>query len=813
MDESKINNNKNQEDTVDFRTYFQNILSIWYIFPISISLMLLIGYLYNARTPQLYKATSTLLIRKDIKTQNGSADEVINGFGLFDAQKKIENEIGILTSYSIAESTILNKKNYIRYYKLKKFRRDNIYTQSPFFVVIDSTHQQLTGCYKAIINSDNSISIEREKGPGMYYDYFNNKVISSTNSDHKVSIKTSFDNWTKNEDLNIKLIRNSNFGSISNLDNEIYYFELWDLASLSNYLKKAIVAESVNRQADIIGISLTHDNPIEATDILNSLVSQYFSDNLNEKNKTASMAIEFIDGQLEILSDSLFSTEHKLEVFRRENKVINVEIQSTGLFQSINNYESLKAMAFLKLKYFDYLKNYINTSSNYSDILVPSNIEINDPLLNKLISDLMIANAEKNKIQSNSTNKNPLLKNINKQIEDIKKGINESVNSLINTTNIEIKDIEQHLSINDKQLLKIPETERSLIGIQRSFAINNEIYTFLLQKRAESSIAQASTIPDGKLIDPARISSTKQIQPNKNPVLLFFFFIGLILPIIYIIIKKKIFNYIENKKDIEKMSQIPLIGTIPHSDYNTNYVILEYPQSFISESIRTIRTNLKFMSSEENSNVILITSSIPKEGKTFTCVNIASSFALSNKKTIILGLDLRNPGLFKEFKIDDKVGISTYLTNQSDFESTLIHTEIPNLDLMIAGPIPPNPSELIGSDKMKSLIQLLKEKYSYIIIDTPPIIYASDAIQLFSEVNIILYIVRQNYTRNILLENINSLYIQRKVKNIGFIFNDVKKSRNGYGYGYNYSYEYNNSKSNINGLKKLLNKLLKIIKK
>ncbi len=796
-----------QEDIVDYRLYFQSIIEIWYIFPISIILFFFMGYLYNARSPKLYKANTTVLIRQDIKTQNGSAEEVVNGFGLFDTQKKIENEIGIITSYSIAEATMQNTNHFITYYKLKKLRKDNIYTDSPFFVVIDSTQNQLSGLYKVKFYPDNSISINREEGKGVYFNFLNVNTIDLEDPNKLVSFKTNFDEWTKNKDLKVKIIKNPNYRSFNNIDHEVYYFLLRDLGSLSNSLKNAVSAEPLDRKADIIKVSLTYDNPKEATDILNSLVIQYFIDNLNEKNQKASMAIKFIDEQLDVLSDSLYSNEDKLEKFRKDNKVVNVEIQSNNLFQNIQKYESLKAISQLKLKYFDYLKNYINSSSSYSDILVPSNLEINDPLLNKLISDLLFANSEKNKILSNSTSKNPLLKNINKQVDDIKLSINESVNSLINTTAIELKDINQQLLLSDQKLLLIPENERSLINIQRSFKINNDIYTFLLQKRAESSIAQASTMPDGKFIDIARLSSTKQIKPDKEPILILFSFIGFLIPLFYIILKKKLFSFIESKIDIERKTKIPIIGKIPHSDHETNYVIFEHPQSYVSESIRSIRTSLKFILKRDSSNIIMVTSSIPKEGKTFTCVNLASSFALSNKKTIILGLDLRNPDLFKEVKLNNQKGISTYLTGQSNLTESIVDTQIPNLDLMIAGPIPPNPSELIGSDKMKELLTQLSQLYDYVIIDTPPINYVSDAIQLFPNVDAVVYIVRYKFTRSMSLENINNLHILNKVKNIGIIFNGVNKKINDYGYNYGYSYEYGYSDTKISKTKQISNRI------
>ena len=787
-------NEYNQEESINWRSYTNNILDIWYVFPISIAIFGALAYLYILKTPLSYDASSTLLIQSDVRYNYGTADEIMTGFGLLETQKKIENEIAILSSYSLAEKTILNTNNFIRYYKLNKLRKENIYTRTPFIVVVDSLKPQLTGIYKLdFIEDGQKIEIERKEGRGLFYDYISHDAISALDYDIDFSFITEFDKWINTKELNVKIIKNPLVDNNKKFSsNETYYFQLNTLNSLSVQLQRSLKAEPLDKQSDVIVLTLTHDNANEAVDLLNNLVEQFFSDNLAEKNKMAISTIEFIDNQLDILSDTLRSTESELESFRKRNKVINIEVQSSDIFSNIQKYESKLAMAKLRMKYFEYLKNYIQSTSDYSDILVPSIMDVSDVMLNKLISDLLSANAEKIKILSSSTPQNPLLNSINRQIEDIKKSITESINSLISSNEIEINDIESHIKTYETELYKIPGTERKLIGIERSFTINNEIYTYLLQKRAESSIAKASNMPDGKLIDPARRVLAKNITPKKKPVYIIFAIIGALLPLIYIVIKKMLFDYIEEKEDITATVDMPIIGTVPHSNLKTNFIVQNHPQSFISETFRTIRTGLQFMLDTEKSNTLLITSSISKDGKTFLSVNIAQAIAATNKKTLIIGLDLRSPGLCYDFYPKNDVGISTYLTGQSDIKESIQNTEDPYLDVLTSGPKPPNPSELIGSQKMKDLLNHLKEIYDFIIIDTPPINITSDALQIINNTDAVIYIVRYKHTKKRYLEHLKTLYSQNKIhKNVGIVLNDVKLNRfKGYYYGYSYKYGY-----------------------
>lgn len=801
MDFDQIDDSKNNE-SIDIKSYISNIIRIWYFFPISVLICFSIGYYINIKTPRKYKATSTILIKKDSKP--GNSDELLKGFGLFDNQQNIENEIGIIKSYNIAEATVKNSNHYVSYYKKNKLRRDNTYKQSPFNVTLDLSHPQLIGTYKLTYINSNTVNVSLEKTENLVYDFIEYKTIKNITGEKKLSTTIKIGEWINTPWLRLKIDDRENVNNIEEKKStETYLFKINDVKTLSTHLNASISAEPTSKKSDIIDISLIYDNSEEAVDFLTEFVEQYTLNNLKEKNKIASSTIDFIDTQLTILSDSLNTNEYKLESFRKDNKVINVDIQVAGAYEQSQKIATDIAMAELRLKYFKYLEEYVTTNNDYKDIVTPSVMGISDPILNKLVTDLFSLSSEKNKLLFNSTPNNPLVLNINKQITEVKRAILGTIRSLNASTIIEMTELKRSLNRYDKELLKIPETERSLIGIQRSFKINNDIYTFLLQKRAESAIAKASNMPDSQLIDNARAITSNPISPNKQLIYLLSVIIGFILPIGYIIIKKNLYDYIESKSDITPHTNIPIISNIPHSDYTNATVVNDFPKSDVAEAYRGLRTKLKFILSNNFNNTILITSSVPAEGKTFTAVNIAIGYAITNKKTIILGLDLRNPGLSKVFATDNQKGISTYLSGQSNLAESISKTDIENLDYLSSGPIPPNPSELIGTEKMTQLISELKLTYEFIIIDTPPINIVSDAIQVFPIVDAILYIVRLKYSRKRFLDEIDNLYKTKQATNIGIIINDDSRKnsyeyRYKYGYKYRYSYYYSDKNNNKN---------------
>jgi len=341
---------------------------------------------------------------------------------------------------------------------------------------------------------------------------------------------------------------------------------------------------------------------------------------------------------------------------------------------------------------------------------------------------------------------------------------------------------------------KLPGTERQMIDIQRKFTINDQIYTFLLEKRAEAGITRASNTSDHKILDIARPENAVIVKPKISINYMMALVIGGAFPLLLIILIEFFDNKINSRKDIENSTNVPVLGSIGHNKNISELPVIETPKSALTESFRALRANLKFLLKEKERKVIAISSTISGEGKTFCSVNLAAIIAMSGKKTLLISLDLRKPKIHKIFNLENQEGVSTYLIGKSDYTSIIHKTNINNLFVATSGPVPPNPAELIGAEEMAVFIDKLKKDFDNIIIDTPPVAVVSDALLLKDFVDIYLFMVRQDFSNKNVLQLLNNLYTKRDIKNMYILINDVQVKGyygyNYYGYDYGYGYEY-----------------------
>lgn len=392
---------------------------------------------------------------------------------------------------------------------------------------------------------------------------------------------------------------------------------------------------------------------------------------------------------------------------------------------------------------------------------------------------------------------------LNLKIQKVVDAIKENVNQSINTTNLNIKDIDARISDEENNLQKLPITERQLLNIQREFDINNDIFTFLLQKRAEAGIAKASNISDNKVIDAARPENAYQISPKRTKNYITAIFIGSIIPLIIIVLAEYFNTRITDLKELEKLKNCNVIGTIGHNDMLSDLPVFENPKSALSESFRSLRTNLQYLLPEKDEKVIMLTSAISGEGKTFCAINLAIILAMSNKKCVLVGLDLRKPKIHKLFNLSNDVGLSTFLINRNTKDEIIKTTNINNLYIVTSGPIPPNPAELLETDKMQVFIEDLKKEFDFIILDTPPITIVTDAFLASKYVNATILVIRQNLSSKNVLYLANDISGKDNLKKLNILVNDIKiPSYYGYsykyGYRYGYGYGYGNSYYNYN---------------
>ncbi len=774
MKDLKIDNNiiQEQEDTIDIKKFVFKILSNWYWFVLTVFLASSLAYFINKYTDPVYSIQASILVRDKSNSMTSGVDNILNELGMFKRirRKNVENEIGILNSYTLARRTIEELDFQISYFSIGRIREPENYKEAPFYVVIDTNK----------INIKNQQIFLTLKNTKSFHIHIDARNIIDKDLNFGESLNTENYNFTVY----------SNGFSMDSIKTNEYYFIINDINILTNRYKSKIKIETSDKKSSILYLTTTGKVVQKEVDYLNKLCDEYIQMDLDEKNEISHKTIKFIDKQLDNITDSLRNVENNLQDFKESNKTMDLSIEGQSLYKKLEKLENSKAEFVVKNNYYNYLIKYIKSKNITSDIIAPSVMGINDEALNKLVVQLNTLASEKSSISYGSTDKNPAINMYDNQIENLTNLILENINSTLNSSNIVLTNLEQRISKVDKEIRKLPITEKRLINIKRKFALNDEIYTFLLQKRAETGIAEASISSENKILDYSRVDNAKLLSPKIKLNYIIAIIIALLIPLMFIIVIDFFDNKIHERKDIERKTNIPIIAEIGHNNKNSDLAVFDYPRSSISESFRKLRTNLKYVliHKQDGPIVISVTSTISGEGKTFTAINTASVIAALGKKTIILGLDLRKPTLHKYFDFENENGISEYLTHDNDYNSIIRPTQINNLSVILAGAIPPNPAELIELPEMEELIQKLKKDYDYIILDTPPVALVTDALLLSSFVDINLYVIRQNYSNTSVIEFINEISLKNEIS-LNIIINDINISGY-YSYKYNYNYKY-----------------------
>ena len=577
-----------------------------------------------------------------------------------------------------------------------------------------------------------------------------------------------------------------------------YYFTINKVQTLVKKYQNNLVVEPLNRDSRILVLTTQGEVAEKEQNFLNALIEAYIQQDLENKNITGQRTVEFIDNQLGTITDSLQKAEIALQSFRSQNKIMDIGYASSTIFEKLDRLEQEKSQTGIKLRYYQNIHSYLQDDQDISEIMSPSAVGVEDPVLSSLIIELNRLYQQKAGLNYSTKRENPAILSLENQISSAKSSLIENLKNLIGSTRSTLGFINQQINQIESNIQQLPESERKLVNLQRKFDFNDQTYNFFLQKKAEAAISLATNSADRKFIDTAKLGGI--VAPNKNFAIILAIILGLVLPIGYIIAKDSFNNKITSKAELKEISDIPILGLVAHAPGNRNvFDLYQNRKSALAESFNSIRLNLQYFTLNNTSKVIGVTSSISGEGKTFFAINLALEMAITEKRTILVGADLRKPRM-QEYvggvvKIRKGFGLSTFLANKTKLEEVIHKSPLNNLDIIPAGPIPPNPLDLMGSGKMKAMIETLKQHYDFIIMDTPPMGYVSEymIIKEFTDTNV--YIVRCNYSTTNSLKEINDLYDQKKIKNLCFVFNDVNFTKS-YEYGYrSKAYEYYSRRS------------------
>lgn len=786
-----------EESNINLAELLHKMLAKWHWFAIAIVVAMVAAFIITKYSVPQYEATATLLI-KDNEGLMGQMNMLNNVIGNR-SQVNFQNEIGTIQSMTMVKRTIKALGFYTTYYCKENFRYVDIYKDAPFEVVVDLYQSQPTGVMIEVKLANKNVCVVSygSKNNVPVYDYAEDKLLEKTTSVGERNVALKYGEWFSKDGMRFKVQLkdpdkwNNNYSKIG------YAFMINDLDAVTKEFS-ATQVELINKESSIISLKYKHQNKHKAEDFVNMLCKVYIDMTFEEKNYLNISTIEFVNSQIAAISDSLNVAEKRREVFQQNNNTLNLTNDAAYLYERANDLEVQRAEAYRQRAYYNALEEYINKANLEDGMVVPSTMGIQDPILNGLVETLTKLVLERQRLSTTLTPKSPKMKELSLQIETTRNQIQENLRTIKKQSDITDKELKRQKNLLQTEIDKLPTTQRNMINLERQFKFNDEIYNFLYQKRAEAEIAKNAAQPDHKLIDSAKYAV--KVYPKTAMNFLIAFLLGLLAPGGYIFIRYMMNNFIEGKDDLEKISSNSIFGYIPEipTGYN-KMIVFNQPRSQITEAFRSLRTNIKYILQENNASegrIILTTSSLPNEGKTLISLNLASVFSLNGAKTLIAGYDLRKPRLAKIFNVNDRAGISTYLIGKTSLDEVLQHTEFPNLDVLCSGLVPPNPSELVDSEKNRELLKELRKRYDYIILDTPPVSLIADAQCLAKEADVNLFVVRSGQTdKGVLKISLAELEERSNVK-VNFVLNGIQNamqkygygSGKGYGYGYGYGY-------------------------
>ncbi|RKD92007.1 GumC family protein [Mangrovibacterium diazotrophicum] len=751
-----------EEEPLNFKELILKLLQYWYWFVISTVVCGSIAVAYMLYVPSTYETNSILLV----KEQNNSSLSLDNLFGKspLKSDVKLENHIGILTSFSLNYQVLANLGWLTSWYREMPFGDYSMYKAEPYKVTFAKDAFNLKGVpihisilddnhYKIVVNSetkilgiDTDISFEKK---GVFGEKFENQYFSFT-------IQKAL---------------------VPKEGNYYFMFNNWDKMTLVNLEKLKI--NNATKGADLITIKYSGQTPDQCITYVNELCQVYIQYGLKQKNQISENTIQFIDHQLKDIVDTLKSTSNQFTEYRSNKKVFDLGTEASLVAEKLSDLDSKRSMAKMQLEYYQNLLKYIDKEGDMGNMVIPSVVGITDQGLNSMVVRLSELNSKKEALSYSLHSKNPSVQVIDKELDYLRKSLQENLNNLVFNTTNELKSIDQDISEVNEQLSRYPQTEQDLINIKRMVDLNNELYNFLLQKRAEAQITKASNVPDVDVLDPARWATTEKIGPKKKIILGVALVLGLAIPFLIIMLKDFFDETVEDKQQIEKLTGLTVISDIMHSSYKEPLPIIGRPRSVLAESFRELRTGIEYLNFESENRVIGIHSMVPGEGKSFVSSNLASIIALNDMKVVLIGADMRKPTLHNYFGMNNAVGLSTYLIGHHTLDDIIKPTKLKNMDVITAGDIPPNPVELLASKKFKELIEELKTRYDLIMIDNSPLTLVTDGAVVAKYTNSNLFVVRHKYSTKGSMEMLQQIVKKNKIPKPGIVLNDINPKKLG----------------------------------
>ena len=771
----------------DFAALYRTIILNWYWFVLSLIIFGGIGAIYLRYTTPLYQSTAKLLIKDDDNgsSRRGSSLQNITNLGTISNSAGIDNEMEILSSHSIAEDAIRDLKLYVNYTTEGKVKDVITYRDQPLIVDIDAAHLDR-------LNRPINLNITK-KGSSFVVNGTYSVPTDEENSEGPFSINKKFTSLPATIPTRAGIITiNSNNGRTLHEGQVLKVSILSPKMASDKYVGELKIGQS-GKGTSILQLQLTDEVPQRSLDYLKQLAIVYNRQANEDKNAVAHQTEKFINSRLEKINAELGKTEGELQNYKQKNGMVELKMNASNSVSNQNTSEQKLAEMETQIELFNTIAREVESSSRNLTQVIPSNVGLDDESSTSLINKYNELVLERNRLLRSASESSPVVEPLTDQIRDLNVNIRRAIAAARKNLQIQRDAVLAQVTKYTDQVEETPQQERMLTQIGRQQEVKSGLYLMLLQKREENSISLAATADKGRLIDDPQLNG--KVSPNSTYIMLIALVIGLAIPVLIILIIQFFRYKIEGHDDVARLTKLPIIADIAIASNSAkgkaDIVVHENQNNQMEEIFRSLRTNLQFML-HEGEKVVLFTSSTSGEGKTFTAANLSVSFGLLGKKVILVGLDIRRPRLAEQFGINDhKHGITNILVkdnpNREDVEAQILPSGVnKNLDLLMAGPVPPNPAELIARNSLDTIIEILKEKYDYIMIDTAPVGLVTDTLQIARVTNVSVYMCRADYTPKASFAMINSLAKEEKLPNMAMVLNGVDMSKRKYSYYYGY---------------------------
>ncbi|WKK66472.1 GumC family protein [Lutimonas zeaxanthinifaciens] len=765
-----------EDEPVNYRASIEKYLFQWKWFVLGVIMALLAAYVYLRYTPNQYEVNAAILIDDEDKGGGIASElEAFKDLGLMgDAKTSIDTEIDVLKSRTLIQRTVKDLGINVTYHTIAKIRARQYYKNSSPVIVNflkkDSSFFNLDTSFTILPKGKTEFLVQSEDEELIIEGFYGEKIEDLFGG---VIV-------TPTDPLNVEL-------------DEGAVIKISPFKEVANHYLEKISIETKSKKSSVLVLSLKDEVKLKAEDILNNLVLQYNQDAIEDKQLIAKNTNDFINSRISDISVELADVDLGVETYKTDNKLTDIEYEAGLVLESNSELEKQIVDLTAQIKLIDYVQNYM---TNNKEDLIPSNLGLKDETTSQSTLNYNQLLLERNRILTGSSRMNPTVINLEAQIDNLRKSIEQSLVNLRRSLALSLNEARiQENKLNSKRALA-PKQEREFQDIKRKQLIVETLYLYLLEKREENAITLAVTAPNAKLLDVAD-GSSKPVEPRKKIVFLIAIVLGLAIPFVILYIRSLLDNKIHTVEEVEKEVEAPVLGDIPTTGSEKKMIITEKDNSNVAESFRLLRTNVGFMlpQNKEGGKSIFVTSTIGNEGKTFVSLNLANALTLINKRVLLIGADIRKPKISQYLNIEPKVGLTNYLIDHHlEVADVLTDSRQSNLDVIASGPIPPNPSELLTNGRFDEVLAYGRKHYDFVIVDTAPVNIVTDTLLLANLADLFIYVVRANYLDKRLLSVPKKMFENKRLPNMAILINDTNYEKKGYGYGYSYGYGYTETK-------------------